>query len=93
MPFYLWKQTKVLVLTINFNVIKHCFGELYGPLKYLSDLSLQSGVFPELMKFAVVSPVFKTGDTADICNYCQTSVLLFSQKSLNVQCAIAYTNT
>ena len=60
---------------INFNVIKHCFGELCGPLKYLFDLSLQSGVFPDLMKIAVVSPIFKTGDTADISNYRPISVL------------------
>ena len=60
---------------INFNVIKHCFGELYGLLKYLFDLSLQSGVFPDLMKIAIVSPVFKTGDTADISNYRPISVL------------------
>ena len=48
---------------INFNVIKHCFGELCGPLKHLSDLSLQSGVFLDLIKIAIVSPIFKTGDT------------------------------
>ena len=60
---------------INFNVIKHCFGELCGPLKYLFDLSLQSGVFPDLMKIAIVSPIFKTGDTADISNYRPISVL------------------
>ena len=28
---------------INFNVIKHCLGELCGPLKYLFDSSLQIG--------------------------------------------------
>ena len=43
---------------INFNVIKHCFGELCGPLKYLFDLSLQSGVFPDLMKIAIVSRLY-----------------------------------
>ena len=51
---------------INFNVIKHCFGELCGPLKYLFDLSLQSGIFPGLMIIAIV---FKTENTADISNY------------------------
>ena len=60
---------------INFNVIKHCFGELCGPLKYLFDLSLQNGVLPDLMKIAIVSPIFKTGDTADISNYPPISVL------------------
>ena len=59
---------------INFNVIKHCFGELCGPLKYLFDLSPQSGVFPDLMKIAIVSPIFKTDDTADISSYRPISV-------------------
>ena len=43
--------------------------------KYLFDSSLQSGIFPDLMKIAIVSPVFKTGDTADISNYRPISVL------------------
>ena len=59
---------------INFNVIKHCFGELCGPYKYLFDLSLQNGVFLGLMIIAIVLPVFKTGDTADISNYPPISV-------------------
>ena len=41
----------------NFNVIEYCFGELWGPLKYLFDLSLQSGVFLDLMKISILSPV------------------------------------
>ena len=75
------------------NIVKHFFGELCSPLKYLFDLSLQNGVFPDLMKITIVSPIFKTGDTSDISNYCPVSVLPFSQKSLNVQCTIVYTNT
>ena len=60
---------------INFNVIKHCFAELCGPLKYLFDSSLQSGVFPDLLKIAIIWHVFKTGDTVDISNYLPISVL------------------
>ena len=67
---------------INFNVIKHCFGELCGPLKYLFDSSLQSGVFPDLMKIAIVSPAFKTGNTAGTSNYCSISVLTCFTKIL-----------
>ena len=67
---------------INFNVIKHYFGELWGPLNYLFDLSLQSGIFPDLMKIAIVSPVFKTGDAVDISNYRPSSVLPCSPKIL-----------
>ena len=67
---------------INFSVIKHCFGELGGPHKYLVDSLLQSGVFPELMKITIVSPAFKTGDTADISNNCPISVLPCFSKTL-----------
>ena len=61
----------------NFNVIKHYFGELCCPIKYLFDSSLQSGV--DLMKIAIVSPAFKT---ADISNYCPISVLPCFSKTL-----------
>ena len=64
---------------INFNVIKHSFGELCGPHKYLFDSSLQSGVFPDLMKIAIVSPAFKT---EDISNYCPIPVLPCFSKTL-----------
>ena len=68
---------------INFNVIKHCFGELCVPLKYLFDSSLQNGLFLDLMIIAIVSPAFKTGNTAGTGNYRPISVFLFSGKSLN----------
>ena len=38
----------------NFNVIKHFFGELCCPPKYLFDLLLQSEVFSDLMKIAII---------------------------------------
>ena len=76
MPFFSLKRNKSPGADeINFNVIKYCFGELCGPVKYLFDLSLCSGVFPDLMKSAIVSPIFKTSDTADISNYHPISVL------------------
>ena len=76
---------------INFNVIKHCFGELCGLLKYLFDSSLQSGIFPGLLKIAVVSPVFKTDDTADISNHRPISVLpCFSKILEHIMCNCLY---
>ena len=76
---------------INFNVIQPCFGELCGPLKYLFDLSLESWVFPDLMKIAIVSPVFKTVETADINNYRPISVLpCFSKILERVMCNRLY---
>ena len=54
MPFFLKTNKSPVADEINFNVIKHCFGELCGPLKYLFDLSLRSGVFQDLLKVAIV---------------------------------------
>ena len=62
--------------------MKHCFGELCGPLNYFFDSSLQSGVFPDLMKVAIVSSVFKTGEIADISNYRPIYVFPCSSKIL-----------
>ena len=76
MPFFSLKTNKSSRADeINFNVIKNCFGELCGPFKCLFDSSLQSGVFPDLMKVTIVSPAFKTGDTADTSNYRPISAL------------------
>ena len=41
---------------ISFNVIKNCFSELNMPLKYLFDMSLESGIFPDKLKIARVIP-------------------------------------
>ena len=41
---------------ISFNVIKNCFSELSMPLKYLFDMSLESGIFPNKLKIARVIP-------------------------------------
>ena len=60
---------------ISFNVIKNCFGELNDILRYVFDLSLQAGVFPDPLKIAKVTPVFKTDDLKKISNYRLISVL------------------
>ena len=53
---------------ISFNVIKNCFGELSDMVRYVFDLSLQTGIFPDPLKIAKVTPVFKTGDLEEISN-------------------------
>ena len=59
---------------ISFNVIKNCFGELCDPLKYIFNLSFEKGIFPDYMKIAKVTPIFKGGDSADLSNYEPISV-------------------
>ena len=60
---------------ISFNVIKNYFSELNMPLKYLLDMSLGSGIFPDKLKIARVIPLYKAGDPANISNYRPISVL------------------
>ena len=50
----------------SFNVVKKCFGELYDPLKFIFDLSLGKGIFPDDLKIARVTPVFKAGDRSKL---------------------------
>ena len=47
---------------ISFNVIKNCFSELNMPLKYLFDMSLESGIFSDKLKIARVIPLYKARD-------------------------------
>ena len=65
----------------SFNVIKNCFGELSDILSYVFGLSLQTGIFPDSLKIAKVTPVFKTDDLNEISNYHPISALpSFSKK-------------
>ena len=67
---------------IMFNVIKNCFSELNMLLKYLFDMSLESGIFPDKLKLARVIPLYKAADPANIRNYRPISVLPCFSKML-----------
>ena len=66
---------------INFNV--KVFKKFSGPLKYLFDLSLQSGVFPDLMKVAIVLRYLKLVILRVLAIIAQFLFFLVSQKYLN----------
>ena len=51
-------------------------------LKYLFDMSLESGIFPDKLKFARVIPLYKAADPANISNYRPISVLPCFSKML-----------
>ena len=67
---------------INYDIVKQNFNSLLVPLKYIFDLSLKSGTFPEKMKIARVTLVFKSGDTSLMTNYKPISVLPCFSKML-----------
>ena len=45
---------------IDYDIVKQNFNSSLVPLKYIFDLSLKSGTFPEKMKIARITPVFKS---------------------------------
>ena len=54
---------------ISFNVVRDCFGPLLKPLMDIFNLSLQKGCFPEELKIARVTPIYKDDDVNEIGNY------------------------
>ena len=69
---------------IFFHVIKNCFGELSDILSFVSNLSFQTGILPDPLKIAKVTPVFKAGDLKHISNYRPISVLPCFSKILEL---------
>ena len=57
------------------NVVKNCFGPLLKPLMYIFNLSLTKGIFPDDLKIARVTPVFKAGKENEVGNYRPISIL------------------
>ena len=78
---------------ISYNVIKKCLGSLCEPLKYLSNLSIEKGVFPDDSKIARITPIYKSEDSSDVSNYRPISVLPCFFKILERILIIVYTNT
>ena len=67
---------------VSFNVIQKCFGELCESFKYLFNLSIVKGVFPDDLKIAKVTPIFKADNSSNISNYRPISVLPCFSKML-----------
>ena len=59
--FFLSKQIKML----HHQWRKYCFGKNCDPLQYIFHLSFKKCTFPDFIKIAKVSPVFKGGDSAN----------------------------
>ena len=60
---------------INPRVLKYVTPEILHPLTYIINLSLEKGIFPDLLKIAKIIPLFKNGDTEKFSNYRPISLL------------------
>jgi hypothetical protein len=69
------------------NILKHASVHLLSPLVFLTNLSFETGTFPEVLKKSIVSPVFKSGDREHMGNYRPISSLsVFSKLFENAFC-------
>jgi hypothetical protein len=57
------------------NLVKQCILLIKGPLTHIYNLSLNSGVFPDLWKTAEVKPLHKKADKYDMYNYKTVSII------------------
>ena len=60
---------------ISANVVKTCYDELLFPLKFIFNKSIKTGVFPDKLKIAKVTPIFKSGESTSLTNYRPISIL------------------
>ena len=60
---------------INVNVVKKIYEELKTSLMRIFNPALSTGIFPDKLKIAKVSPIFKNGEKDHLTNYRPISVL------------------
>ena len=61
--------------SIPSNIIKSFKDVFYEPLSAIVNKSLSEGIFPDLLKFATVHPIYKKGDKTKCANYRPISIL------------------
>ena len=60
---------------ISYNAIRPIFHFITKPLKHIFNLSISTGIFPDSLKVARITPIFKSGDVTMMSNYRPISVL------------------
>lgn len=67
------------------NWFKNCADELTLTLTFLINQSFEKGVFPYILKTAILKPVHKKDEKYNPCNYRPTALLPKIQKYLKEQ--------
>ena len=84
------KNKSLGTCSINVKILQNHVDVLKQPLKYLTNLSFQQGKFPEALKTARVTHIFKKEDPQLPSSYCPISVLFLANCMKNV-CILAFT--
>jgi len=67
---------------VSTKILKMCNSLISKPLSYICNKSIQTGVFPDHLKYAVVRPLFKNRDRSIVSNYTPASLLPVFSKIL-----------
>jgi hypothetical protein len=54
---------------ISIRILKLSAPFITSPLTYICNAILDSGIFPDRLKYAIIKPIFKKGDDQEIMNY------------------------
>ena len=64
------------------NILKSIYPSILPALNIIFNKSIESGIFPECMKIAIVKPLYKAKSKLEICNYRPISLLPVISKIL-----------
>ena len=76
------KNTKEGINNIPVTMFKRFSGVYVGVLCNIINLSFRTGTFPDILKIARITPVFKKGDRTNIANYRPIAIVPFISKIL-----------
>ena len=76
--------------SINAKLFKSSYKSILNTLVHFFNRCLESGIFPSVLKIAIVKPIFKSGDKQQTNNYRPISILPFISKVLEklIHCRI-----
>jgi len=67
---------------ISCRILKYCTHAIAKPLSHICNASLNQGIYPDRLKFAIVMPIYKQGEKTDVANYRPITLITTSAKIL-----------